>query len=55
MIDEFDRRNKYKPDEEMGARPMRDPIGEFLSLAFVEVKNFKPSNAGGQSLLDEQI
>lgn len=55
MIDEFDRRNKYRPDEEMGARPMRDPIGEFLSLAFVEVKNFKPSNAGGQSLLDEQI
>jgi hypothetical protein len=34
---------------------MRDPIGEFQTLAFVENKNFKPSAAQGQSLLDEQI
>lgn len=55
LIDEYDRRNKYRPDEEMGPRPMRDPIGEFQTLAFVENKNFKPSAAQGQSLLDEQI
>ena len=42
LIDEYDRGNKYRPDEEMGPRPMRDPIGEFSSMAFVEVKNFKP-------------
>ena len=55
LIDEYDRRNKYRPDEEMGPRPMRDPIGEFQTLAFVENKNFKPTAAQGQSLLDEQI
>jgi len=27
LIDEFDRRNKYKPDEEMGPRKMKEPIG----------------------------
>ena len=29
MIDDYDRKNKYRADEDMGARPMRDPIGEF--------------------------
>lgn len=27
LIDEYDSKNKHKPDEEMGPRPMRDPIG----------------------------
>lgn len=39
MIDEYE--SKYAPDEEMGARPMKDEIGQFESLAFMEVKNFK--------------
>jgi len=28
----------------MGPRPMRDPIGQFESMAFIETKNFKPKN-----------
>lgn len=27
LIDEYDRKNKYRPDEEMGPRPVRDAIG----------------------------
>lgn len=46
LIDEYDRKNKYRPDEELGPRPMRDPIGQFESMAFVEVKNFKPTTDG---------
>lgn len=44
LIDEYDSKNKYRPDEEMGPRPMRDPIGQFDSMAFIETKNFKPKN-----------
>jgi hypothetical protein len=54
LIDEYDRRNKYRPDEEMGPRPMRDPIGEFSSMAFVEVKNFKPQNTTTTGI-DEEL
>lgn len=53
LIDEYDRRNKYRPDEELGPRPMRDPIGQFESMAFVEVKNFKAKNDANQTGLDE--
>jgi hypothetical protein len=35
LIDEYDSKNKYRPDDEMGPRPMRDPIGQFESLAFI--------------------
>lgn len=55
LIDEYDRRNKYKPDEELGPRPMRDPIGQFESMAFIENKNFKPQNSGAQSGIDEEM
>ena len=54
LIDEYDRRNKYKPDEELGPRPKKDPIGEFTSMAFVEVKNFKPAN-NTQACIDEEL
>ena len=34
---------------------MKDPIGEFTSMVFVEVKNFKPDKNGGQACIDEEI
>lgn len=55
LIDEFDRRNKYRPDEELGPRPMRDPIGQFESMAFVEVKNFKPKDNKNADAITEQL
>ena len=55
MVDEYDRRNKFRADEEMGPRPMTEPIGEFKTLAFIEVKNYKPKKDGGQSGIDEQM
>ena len=55
LIDEFDRKNKYRPDEDMGPRPIRDPIGQFESMAFIEVKNFKPPKNALQNGLDEQM
>jgi hypothetical protein len=30
----------------MGPRPMRDAIGQFENMAFIEVKNFKPQTNG---------
>ena len=54
LIDEYDRRNKYRPDEEMGPRPMRDQIGEFPLMAFIEVKNFKPTSAAATGI-DEEL
>lgn len=53
LIDEFDRRNKYRPDDEFGPRPFREPIGDFKMLAFVEVKNFKPPTNSNANVLDE--
>lgn len=54
LIDEYDRKNKFRPDEEMGPRPMKDPIGQFDSMAFIETKNFKPMNNNNQAV-DENI
>ena len=39
----------------MGPRPIRDPIGQFESMAFIEVKNFKPPKNALQNGLDEQM
>lgn len=54
MVDEYDRRNKFRADEEMGPRPYQEAIGEFKSMAFIEVKNYKPTNKA-QSGIDEQM
>ena len=54
LIDEYDSKNKYRPDDEMGPRPMRDPIGQFDSMAFIETKNFKPKNENSNAI-DETI
>jgi hypothetical protein len=54
LIDEYDSKNKYRPDDEMGPRPMRDPIGQFDSMAFIETKNFKPKNENANTI-DETI
>ena len=55
MLDEDDRKNKYRADDDMGPRPMRDPIGEFPALAFIEKKNYKPKKDGNQNGIDEQM